>query len=317
MISGGSGGENGAAGVSSVTAAKSSSSLPFTVTPEGPGYGGKGGAGGSGGKILELSAADIGDATEIEYSCGAGGGQGEEGGETTFGDFTTESGTRASTGYVDPVTGEVFAKPGDDGIDGGDGGDRGNYGKSVNGNLGGSPGESGSTNVSDKNSAGQTLATSKLTWTASGGGGASNQANGSDGAVSASGHMGCGNKNNVLSALWYVYPSKGGEGAAGGNGSDAENYGCGGGGGHGGGGAGACGTVTAGTVKPASGYTIGSGRAEFNGRWIYGGDGGTGGKGKEGCIIVFYKIPKEVKYGAPMDKQGRFAIDRAGRLMVV
>ena len=48
-----------------------------------------------------------------------------------------------------------------------------------------------------------------------------------------------------------------------------------------------------------------------------GGLGGPGGPGGDGCIILYYRIPKEVKSGSVMDKSGRFVLDRTGRLMVV
>ena len=51
-----------------------------------------------------------------------------------------------------------------------------------------------------------------------------------------------------------------------------------------------------------------------------GGDGGLGtigGIGADGALILYYAKPKIVPSGQLMEKNGRFVLDRTGRLMVV
>ena len=51
-----------------------------------------------------------------------------------------------------------------------------------------------------------------------------------------------------------------------------------------------------------------------------GGDGGLGsigGIGADGAVILYYAKPKNVLSGRLMDNNGRFVLDRTGRLMVV
>ena len=45
--------------------------------------------------------------------------------------------------------------------------------------------------------------------------------------------------------------------------------------------------------------------------------GSTGGQGADGCVILYYRKPKPVQSGAIEDKNGKFFLDRLGRLCVV
>ena len=99
------------------------------------GKGGKGGDPGSGGKILQATF-DVKPAQKFSFACGVGGlgaafdannwantpdTPGAEGTKTTFGSLNSDSGSVSEIGYTDPVTGEVFAAKGEQGIAGGDG----------------------------------------------------------------------------------------------------------------------------------------------------------------------------------------------------
>lgn len=92
------------------------------------GTGGPGGPGGKGSKILQ-GTASVSHGTPVPYSCGLGGAgavfgaaEGAEGGETVFGSSTTAGGSYAGpAGWQDPVTQEVFAAAGPEGLPGGNG----------------------------------------------------------------------------------------------------------------------------------------------------------------------------------------------------
>ena len=96
------------------------------------GVGGEGGAGGTGGRIKETGDIDCTNKTSFSYSCGTGGAagysstgvshvNGSDGGNTTFGSFTTSGSQPIATGYYEELTGTTYAKPGSDGVKGGDG----------------------------------------------------------------------------------------------------------------------------------------------------------------------------------------------------
>lgn len=101
-------------------------------------FGGKGGEGGDpgfGGKILQATL-DVTPAQKFSFSCGVGGlgavfdtnnwantpnTPGADGTKTTFGSLDSSTGAISEIGYMDPITGEVFASKGEQGIAGGDG----------------------------------------------------------------------------------------------------------------------------------------------------------------------------------------------------
>lgn len=99
------------------------------------GVGGLGGLGGRGAKIHQGNMA-VTPGQAISYTCGIGGegadydadnpdATGAEGTATTFGDYSSDSGSYpSSTGWEDITTGEVYATEGLDGLPGGNGAGR-------------------------------------------------------------------------------------------------------------------------------------------------------------------------------------------------
>lgn len=92
------------------------------------GKGGVGGPGGSGSRVKE-GEMDVTPGQSLNYSCGVGGtgapfgtATGSEGSVTTLNGVTSADGTfPAISGWVDVLTGEVYALPGDSGLPGGNG----------------------------------------------------------------------------------------------------------------------------------------------------------------------------------------------------
>lgn len=92
------------------------------------GQGGAGGPGGSGSRVKE-GEMDVTPGALLEYSCGVGGtgapfgtATGSEGSVTTLNGVNSADGTFPSvSGWVDVLTGEVYALPGDAGLPGGNG----------------------------------------------------------------------------------------------------------------------------------------------------------------------------------------------------
>ena len=271
----------------------------------------------------------------IHFNCGIGGHgaeynaesatEGEEGGPTTFGTLTTDSGSYPSeTGWLDVVSGEIFASTGLDGLPGGDGA--------------GAPDDytipDNSSNLNEilkyKPATGA-VDEDGVEWP----GGPTKEKDGQENVV-------YWQQYDSLSynGAWAGY-ALGPGGAAGvvleestvrGTNNYAKAFAAdglpgatptltpkkaaltiGGRGGYGGGG-GSC-PSWAGAEKDPTGSSVTLGTTE--GAPGVGGNGGPGGPGGDGCILLFYRIPKEVKSGAVMDKTGRFVLDRTGRLMVV
>ena len=94
------------------------------------GAGGAGGPGGKGAKILDVTLSPAAGA-KIAYSCGKGSPgaaynpestqEAAEGGVTRFGNATSDAGNYSETGWTDPITGEVYGAPGEEGLPGGNG----------------------------------------------------------------------------------------------------------------------------------------------------------------------------------------------------
>lgn len=286
----------------------------------GPGYGaegGQGGAVGSGGRIT-IATLDVTPGQKFAAKIGAGGkggarssagsNAGSEGGATTFGEVSSADGSPSPGGYVDIITGEIYAKPGDlAGIAGGRGsGAKRNasygyeYGTTVTDRQGRvwSPGNitSSSENTIIEDRHGETVVESGRGC----GGGPAVGTNGSNGG------LGSGSTSNGLTPYVAI-------GGASGNGGDpvkAEaqtKRGCGGNGGHGGGGEG--GTGLAVHLKPWVGW------AEVSrGRPGYGGEGGDGGPG---IIILYYAQAKKAPAGQLVDKNNKMVLDRLGRRIIM
>ena len=316
------------------------------------GKGGKGGDPGSGGKILQATF-DVTPAQKFSYACGVGGfgaafdannwantpnTPGAEGTKTTFGSLDSSTGSTSDIGYTDPVTGEVFAAKGEQGIAGGDGagmnpdhGDNDRYIPLKSTSVVDEDGhvwEGGATKVNDNGivlpSAGDEQSfTGDLEEGYCGGDVTYNC--GSGAAAGANGNPG----NAAGSFRLVAVPSRGmpktsitvtASGSASVNGADATLvpkkptiYGKGGRGGYGGGGDGATGISQtyyggsrSGTLNnyPGSVRTTGS-------------NGAQGGPGGDGCIILYYRKPKPVQSGALKTSDGRDLLDALDRRMIV
>ena len=106
---------------------------------ENPGEGGDAGVPGHAGKVYSLDINTAPGRT-FAYSCGTGGTpgasageEGAEGGETTFGIYSSANGDIPTNGVINMLTGDVYAKPGAVGIPGAKGGEAGanEYGESA------------------------------------------------------------------------------------------------------------------------------------------------------------------------------------------
>lgn len=316
------------------------------------GKGGKGGDPGSGGKILQATF-DVTPAQKFSYACGVGGfgavfdannwantpnTPGAEGTKTTFGSLDSSTGSTSDIGYTDPVTGEVFAAKGEQGIAGGDG-------AGMNPNHGSKdrfvPLQS--TSVVDEDGqvwkGGNTrLGEGGLVEAAAGDeqsftggledgycGGAVSYNCGSGAAAGANGTPG----NTAGTFRLVSVPSRGmpktsitvtARGSASVPGANATlvprkpaAYGKGGRGGYGGGGDGATGisqTYYGGSKSGTLNNYPGSVRTT-------GSNGAQGGPGGDGCIILYYRKPKPVQSGALKTSDGRDLLDALDRRMIV
>lgn len=257
------------------------------------GRGGKGGSGGNGGQAGKVLVVDI-DATPgqvIMSNIGTGGAANSAGTETTFGAYSSKDGSVLPDGYVDPVTGDVYATAGDVGLPGGDG----------NGWAGGDLNRSNALNIAQGAPVGGYGPGENSLETASepgyyvyyyimSGGGARNK-NGSINGGSISTKLSeCKGGKGANATLVPGRPSVPGKGGTGGSGG-------------GGGGGAAAQEMLSSTDATAQGGD--------------GGLGSIGGPGANGAVILYYAKPKIIPSGQLMGKNGRFVLDRTGRLMVV
>lgn len=300
LIGGGSGGWSGLAGPNGL------------VTPVGGGsnhqFGGLGGEAGDGGKVLDITLRNIQPGLSVTYSCGTGGAggarctstssanRGSEGTPTTASidgiSYSSEYGRVLETGYINLLSGKVYAKPWETLNWNADPvgivaltpfqtfgqGSNGGYVYSVPAILGGGYiyGPSGIAfgmmieGYYDRADGGARGANANyngaLVATGGGGGGPAiggTAANGSNAYISGNvAHAGNGGKGADAVAT----PPKA-------TSYDAEYFGYGGHGGYGGGAGGNSGGVN-------TGGATGTGGA--------GGYGGAGGTGGDGCVIIYY-----------------------------
>lgn len=316
------------------------------------GKGGKGGDPGSGGKILQATF-DVTPAQKFSYACGVGGfgaafdannwantpnTPGAEGTKTTFGGLDSSTGSTSDIGYTDPVTGEVFAAKGEQGIAGGDGagmnpdhGDNDRYIPLKSTSVVDEDGhvwEGGATKVNDN---GIVLPSAGDEQSFTGGledgycGGDVSYNCGSGAAAGANGTTG-----NAAGTFRLVSVPRSGmpktsitvtaSGSASVPGANATlvprkpaAYGKGGRGGYGGGGDGATGlsrTYYGGSKSGTLNNYPGSVRTT-------GSNGAQGGPGGDGCIILYYRKPKPVQSGALKTSDGRDLLDALDRRMIV
>ena len=257
------------------------------------GLGGKGGLGGEGGQAGKVLVVDI-DATPgqvITFNIGTGGAANSAGTETTFGAHSSKDGSVLPDGYVDPVTGDVYATAGDVGLPGGDG----------NGWAGGDLNRSNALNIAQGAPVGGYGPGENSLETASepgyyvyyyimSGGGARNKNGSIEGGSISTKLSECKGGNGANATLVPGRPSVPGKGGTGGSGG-------------GGGGGAAAQEMLSSTDATAQGGD--------------GGLGSIGGPGANGAVILYYAKPKIIPSGQLMGKNGRFVLDRTGRLMVV
>ena len=316
------------------------------------GKGGKGGDPGSGGKILQATF-DVTPAQKFSYACGVGGfgaafdannwantpnTPGAEGAKTTFGSLDSSTGSTSEIGYTDPVTGEVFAAKGEQGIAGGDGagmnpdhGDKDRFVPLQSTSVVDEDGQvwkGGNTRLGE---GGLVEAAAGDEQSFTGGledgycGGAVSYNCGSGAAAGANGTPG----NTAGTFRLVSVPSRGmpktsitvtARGSASVPGANATlvprkptAYGKGGRGGYGGGGDGATGisqTYYGGSKSGTLNNYPGSVRTT-------GSNGAQGGPGGDGCIILYYRKPKPVQSGALKTSDGRDLLDALDRRMIV
>ena len=317
-----------------LTAPTTSASDSSNVSNRGagtPGNGGAGGAAGTPGKVYEVTFSPS-SGSRISYACGVKGtSNGALGGATTFGSYSSNSGSTSSAGYTDIITGITYAKSGDSGADGGKGGS-GADGESVGGVSGGKQEPSGSATRSDSDTQRRSNismdidATANFSLGASGGGGAGgNSGNnlGTPGGDAEVGSVRLSITTGYINA--FVYPNKGGTGGDGADGADASVYGCSGSGAGGGGGAGGDSSASSNVSAQYYVYNITTQtRTDFSinnnagGAAVRkGGAGGKGGAGADGCIILYYGVTTPVQDGQLKDKNGLMLLDKYGRRLIV
>lgn len=302
------------------------------------GAGGEPGAGGSGGRILVANfTVPKSGKIRVEIGVGGAGGvysadgsqPGTEGTPTTFGGLSSASGTPSSAGYVDTVTGEIFAQTGVSGVAGGTGSggpDRAPSdftenpeevyvaGSTVTGPDGRkwTPDRLPVSGTSDWKQSGVQSKDGESEIVAGAcfgmSGGAAVGANGANGAA-----------GSTSATLFNGLPSASCWCGVGGKGADAVapakptgNHGQGGGGGHGGGGAGGSGfayTMQTGSYDKIFGY----GELKSAGP----GKGSDGAPGGDGVLILYYRTPRQLGAGQVVTRDLRFMFDRLGRILVV
>ena len=268
LIGGGCGGQSGTDGEDSTQHNK-----------DGYAKAGKGGAPGKaglGGKILSITM-DVSSISSIAYNCGVGGTggvrtdgaehiDGQPGGETTFGSYSTATGVESTIGTVNLLSGDTYGHPGIDGVAGGDGCD---YGSITTGAL-----EYQQVDTDPVTFGGNTWFCGRP------GNDISNDGASSKGGFGGGAAVGNNGGNGTTGAVEDRYTVDGGNGGYGADairGADGASYGSGGSGGHGGGGGGIPGWGVKRDDTPV-----------FDGEIGTGGAGSNGGNGIEGCIIAYY-----------------------------
>ena len=294
-------GQDGTAGQNGEGVALTGQTIPNTCSGSFPsasaGKGGKAGSPGSGGKIFQITM-DITPGMSFSYAT-------SQNGEAVFGSHSSAEGSASPNGYYDDVTGKTYARQGAVGYDGGDGGAPGKSGRSVAGYKGGygSQAEEYTKRMTENNI--------RYTQTFK------HQGIGGPGA--AMGTAVTWGPSVFSVALPTFIPNIRITGRAPGAsavpGADGENYGDGGGAGHGGGGAGGIGScsISMSPTPPSTQHQV----LNFSGDLQHGGSGSSGGKGKPGCIILFYGKKKTIKSGPLVQRGGGLFFDRLNKLFIV
>ena len=294
-------GQDGTAGQNGEGVALTGQTIPNTCSGSFPsasaGKGGKAGSPGSGGKIFQITM-DITPGMSFSYAT-------SQNGEAVFGSHSSAEGSASPNGYYDDVTGKTYARQGAVGYDGGDGGAPGKSGRSVAGYKGGygSQAEEYTMRMTENNI--------RYTQTFK------HQGIGGPGA--AMGTEVTWDPSRFSVSMPTFIPNINIKGSAPGAsavpGADGENYGDGGGAGHGGGGAGGIGScsISMSPTPPSTQHQV----LNFSGDLQHGGSGSSGGKGKPGCIILFYGKKKTIKSGPLVQRGGGLFFDRLNKLFIV
>lgn len=294
-------GQDGTAGQNGEGVVLTGQTIPNTCSGSFPsasaGKGGKAGSPGSGGKIFQITM-DITPGMSFSYAT-------SQNGEAVFGSHSSAEGSASPNGYYDDVTGKTYARQGAVGYDGGDGGAPGQSGKSVAGYKGGYGYRA------DEYTMRMTEGDIRYTQTFK--------------------HQGIGGPGAAMGTEVTWDPSRfsvgmptfipnisivgNAPGASAVPGADGENYGDGGGAGHGGGGAGGIGScsISMSPTPPSTQHQV----LNFSGDLQHGGSGSSGGKGKPGCIILFYGKKKTIKSGPLVQRGGGLFFDRLNKLFIV
>lgn len=290
------------------------------------GHGGAPGNGGQGGKIYQVSV-DVTPSQTFAVKIGQGGAggaagyasvKGSDGAATTFGPYSSASGSNIDGGFLETVSRVVYAGPGGVGpYKGGQG-----AGSTVGDYSQGWPEFPGDTIIADGKSYVPGGRGSEIIDTASYGAGYAWKSFGGGPAYGANGQNGLNNgsveaydinTSNGKATSVRAYASSGGAGADALPPPQATVYGQGGAGGNGGGGGGSSGTVIARAYNTASHDSMHA----FPATPAKGGKGSAGGKGGNGCVILYYSSPAGVKHGPIVGRDKKLYIERIKRRFVV
>ena len=276
LIGGGTGGQNGTNGKHGKQVNQPASSEARASKYQLGGDPGKGGQPGTPGKVLQVEL-DLSSVQSYSYQCGQAGtgavnpgtdvqSNGNVGGNTTFGDYSSESGSVPESGFTNPLNQTTYAQKGDPGVDGAKGGDGGYFDLNddnevfIHGldgeNVGEAKGGTGGRGL---------WGSGRIAYAGGGGAGAAYNKNGGNGKS-------------------YTDKGTGGDGASPDKPSK-PNYGSAGHGGHGGGGPGGTGGwISDGPVDDRPNERTNLGAV---------GVGSDGGDAGDGCVIVFYSLPRK------------------------
>lgn len=303
------------------------------------GVGGAPGSGGSGGKILVANfTVPASGKISVQIGVGGAGGvyspdasqPGTEGTPTTFGELSSADGSPNAGGYVDTVTGEIFAATGLDGIAGGSG-SGGPENPPDHWTI--DPDEIFTNGSIVTGPDGQTWSPDRLPVQGSSADWRAAEAVSSDQSnllfiegcfgLSGGAAVGANGLNGALPTGIYASGGSsltgGGRAGVGGKGADAVaptkeagNRGVGGRGGHGGGGAGGSGQLYS-ITKGSVGTVTLSGQMQSAGP----GSGSNGAPGGDGVLILYYRTPHKLGSGHLVTSDKKFFFDRLGRIFVV
>lgn len=293
-----------------------------------PGDGGSPGEGGSGGRIYQISVpVSTGQVFSVKIGRGGNGGQpGEEstagasGADTTFGQYSSSSGTSSPNGFLEEVSGRVYAGTGEAGTPGSSGN---GYDEETDSFVTGPPivvnGVSyapGENNEERKDSESGTYDSPPY---------GSKEASAFGGFGGGSAYKASGLPGGAPSLASTRVDSASARGGPGGAGADAEPppdeivIGKGGTGGNGGGGGGSGGlgyTRNAQYTGGSESYTPATLNA-YQAPPGPGGKGSRGGNAAPGGVILYYSKPRSMNTGQLKESLGRYVLDRLGRRIIV